>query len=376
MRIGVDVRCIADGGRTGIEEYTVGVLSTMIRIAPEDTFVLFSNSRKQASIPSFPGSNVEYRFFRYPNKLFTAVQKTAGLPRLDRLLQADVLFVPGVRLIPRTVRVPIVSTFHDLSFIRHPEAFTLRRLWWHRLMNPRMLAQMSSRIIAVSRATAEDVSLLYGVPKSRIRVVYPGIRDILRVSRDGSDARDVHTRYRLPERYILFLGTIEPRKNVDALLDAYRIVREKGMAQHLVIAGRWGWERRSLLRKIEAHPCSQSIHLTGFVEDKDKSALYSLADLFVYPSIYEGFGFPPLEALAAGTPVITSHNSSIPEVVGKWATLINPYDVNELAEVMMERLREPRSISDEVSRDVRTRYSWERAGRETLDVIREVCERR
>lgn len=376
MRIGVDVRCLMDGRRTGVEEYTLGVLQAMLAAAPEDTFRLFANSRRPMRLPGFPSENVRLATFSYPNTLFNLSLKVARRPVLDRLLgEVDVFFLPSFRLAPLSTRCPLVVTVHDLSFVHHPEFFSPKRRLWHRLMEPRELARRAAAIIAVSDATASDVASLYGVPRSRIAVIPSGIAPRMRPLALDDPARvRARERYRLPDRFMLFLGTLEPRKNLGALLDAYARARDRGLPHALVLAGMRGWVREEFFARVARHPYARDIRLTGFVADDDKPAVYSLAELFVYPSFYEGFGFPPIEALACGTPVITSYNSAIPEVAGSWAALVNPYDVEELAEVMRDRLRSPVAVPPDVSAAIRERYSWERAGRETLRVLRAAAE--
>ena len=372
MRIGVDIRCLMDGKRTGVEEYTLGALRAMLAVAPEDTFVLFANSRKPMRLPEFSAPNVELHTFAYPNKAFNLSLKLLRQPTIDHLLGGvDVLFVPSVRLAPRSSGCPLVVTFHDLSFVRHPDYFSRRRRIWHWLMEPQRLAEDASSVITVSHATARDVAQLYEVPSEKIHVIHSGVNEHMKpIDRASGEAQRVRARYGLPEHFVLFLGTLEPRKNLRGLLDAYRAVRERGeFPHHLVLTGVRGWIDDAFFAQVQGSPIASAVRFTGFVEDRDKPALYSLADLFVYPSFYEGFGFPPLEALACGTPVVTSYNSAIPEIAGSWATLVNPYDTNELAAVLRECLLEPRRVPPHVSKEIRARYSWERAGRETLSVL-------
>lgn len=375
MRIGVDLRCLMDGKRTGVEEYTLGILRAMIALSPKDTFVLFANSRKPMRLPSFPASNVELRTFRYPNKLFNLSLKLAQQPTLDALVGGvDTFFVPSIRLAPVGAQCPLVLTIHDLSFVRHPEFFSFGRRIWHTFMEPQRLAQQAHAVIAVSSTTAEDVSALYGVSPERISVIPSGIPMASASAATPSHVQVCRERYRLPERFLLYLGTLEPRKNLDALLDAYALVRAAGFPHALVLAGVRGWVDKGFFTRVQQHLYRDDIILTGFVDDADKPAVYQLADLFVYPSFYEGFGFPPLEALASGTPVVTSFNSAIPEIVGDWAALVNPYDPEEIAMVIADRLRNPARVPAEVSAAIRVRYTWERAAAETLRVLHRVAE--
>jgi glycosyltransferase involved in cell wall biosynthesis len=176
----------------------------------------------------------------------------------------------------------------------------------------------------------------------------------------------------LPRSYILFLGAFEPRKNIVGLIRAYSAIADK-IEQNLVLAGCTGWLTEGIERAWVESPAKERIKVLGMVDEADKQALYAGADLFVYPSFYEGFGFPPLEALAAGVPVITSFNSSLPEIVGQWATLIDPCRMDELALVMKEVLKENERVSKEVQDEIEQQYSWEKAARETLALLEEAA---
>lgn len=373
MRIGIDIRCLQDGGRTGVEEYTLGVLRSMFEQDQDDTFVLFSNSRKEVRLPEFSYPNVELKRFSFPNKIFNTSLKIFRYPKIDKLIGgADVFFVPSFRLAPCSSKCLMVATFHDLSFVRHPKYFSRKRSFWHWLMEPRKMVLEARKTIAVSKTTANDLIELYGTAPEKISVIHSGINERMgKVDRGSAEVREVKKRYNLPDRFILFLGTIEPRKNLEGLIAAFSLIRERdGVGHDLVIAGARGWIKESFFENVKNNKWSRNIHLTGFVRDEDKPALYSLADLFVYPSFYEGFGFPPLEALACGTPVITSYNSSIPEIAGAYATLVNPYDTQEIAEVMSQKLMYPQMVSEEVSSEIKKRYDWQRAGRETLNLLK------
>lgn len=372
MRIGIDVRCLMEGTHTGIEEYTLQLLHEMIESSPNDTFVLFANSRRPMRLPALTAANVSLRTFRYPNTIFNLSLKVLRAPAIDRLVGGvDVFFVPAFRLTPLSVTCPLVLTVHDLSFVRSPFFFSLHRRVWHHLMEPERLTRTATHVVAVSHATARDLQALYRVPLSSLTVIPSGIPSRMRRVMEGDPRWNaVRERYQLPERYLLFLGTLEPRKNLEGLLDAYTSARRTGVTHALVLAGVRGWITDDFFTRIRTHPFARDIRWTGFIRDEDKPAVYSGADLFVYPSYYEGFGFPPLEALACGTPVVTARTSAMPEVVGPWAALVNPYDPEELAVVLIDRLRRPPSVPEEVSANVRATFSWKRTAVDTLRTLK------
>lgn len=359
MRAAIDVRSLMEGRLSGVEVYTIQLLQALMALAPQENWQLFYNAWQEPLMPAF--SPVTWRAFRWPNKLFNAAQYVAGQPTWDRLVNADVFFMPNVRLMPLTRHTPLVVTAHDLSFERFPELYSTKRRLWHQLMRPRELMQRADHIIAVSQATRDDVVELYDIEPERVSVIYSGV-----TLAEGQDIRGWSV---LPEKFILYLGTLEPRKNIVSLVEAFSAIA--GSVEHeLVIAGAPGWLNEPLERAVRLSPVGERIHRIGFVPDEFKASLYAAADLFVYPSFYEGFGFPPLEALLAGTPVVTSYNSALPEVVGQWATLIDPYKPAELAAVMKELLREPLLVTEETKSAIRAKYSWPRTAAATLDILR------
>lgn len=385
MKIAIDVRCLMEEQFSGVGQYALQLTRAMLQVAPEHEYHGFYNSWSPISLPSL-GEHIQLHMFRYPNKFFNLSQWAVAWPKWDRLLpQMDVFFVPSLRLVPLSQGVPMVSVVHDLSFEHFPELFNSRRRVWHSMMRPKRLAENSDAIIAVSEHTKQDVVNLYGVAEKRVQVVYsgvattgpvslsppPGARRKPSVQRAGGP--QLATRLvGLPEKFILYLGTLEPRKNVDSLVRAFDAIADS-VEQDLVIAGGAGWSTGELEKAIREATHNKRIHLLGFVKEEDKSALYEAADVFVYPSLYEGFGFPPLEALMAGTPVITSFNSALPEVVGEYVTLIDPYDTAELALVLKELLHDLPVVSEETKAAISQKYSWERAAKETLGVLTAVA---
>lgn len=363
MKIAIDIRSLLDGRQSGVAEYTVRIVQALLRVAKQHEYHLFYNAARTVALPDFPGAHIHG--LRYPNKVFNVLQWSSGWPRWDRLIGADVFFVPSFRLLPVSDHVPVVTTVHDLSFEHFPEFFSLRRRLWHAVMQPRRFVQMADKLIAVSAATARDLTDVYGVDPARIQIIHSGVS--LDVPNAAAVAA-VRRRLRLPDRFILFLGTLEPRKNIVSIIEAFSAIADT-VPQELVIAGPAGWLTGDIGRAARRSAARERIHIIGYMAEPDKAAVYAAADLFVYPSFYEGFGFPPLEALLAGTPVITSYNSSLPEIVGEWATLIDPYNPGELAAVMQEVLEKPEQVPDEWRRQIRERYSWDTAARQTAVVI-------
>jgi glycosyltransferase involved in cell wall biosynthesis len=365
MKIAIDVRSLMEGRLSGVEQYAMNIIRGMLRVAPRHEYILFYNSARAVMLPDFYG-DVTVKGLHYPNKIFNTLQWVAGYPRWDEVIEADVFFVPNLALVPLAPKTPLVVVAHDLAFERFPEFLDVRRRLWHRMMNPRRLMKRANKIIAVSEHTKQDVMRLYSLNEDTIEVIHSGIHN----SRlpDAKEISRVRKKYDLPERFVLYVGTHEPRKNIPGLIRAYQAIRSQ-VPHYLVVAGEKGWQTGELKKVLGSQEQREKIHMMGFVEEDDKAALYAAADLFVYPSFYEGFGFPPLEALMMGTPAITSFNSALPEVVGEWATLIDPYNPAELAVVIKELLHDLPVVTEETRREIAGTYSWDKAALRTLEVL-------
>ncbi|MBI1833722.1 MAG: glycosyltransferase family 4 protein [Candidatus Andersenbacteria bacterium] len=368
MKIAIDVRSLMEGRHSGVEEYTVQIIRALIRVAPQHSYHLFYNSYKDVRLPDFGKGRVITHGFRFPNKIFNVWQLVTGHPHWDNLIDqhVDVIFVPSVRLTPLSADVPLVAVMHDLSYERFPEFLNAWRRVWHRMMRPRLMMENADHVISDSEHTKQDLIHLYKLPEAKISVVYPGA-PTLPVPR-AADIHAVRRRYVLPDKFVLSFGSIEPRKNVASIIRAWSAIASR-VPHDLVIAGDKGWRQNEIEKVIQSSSFKKRIHQIGFVAEEEKLAVYAAADLFVYPSFYEGFGFPPLESLLAGTPVITSFNSALPEVVGKWATLIDPYNPSQLAAVMQEMLQRPERVLAETKKEISRIFSWDGAARQIVRIL-------
>ena len=240
-------------------------------------------------------------------------------------------------------------------------------------MNPKGQAHSADKIIAISNSTAQDLIREYGVDPGKIKVIYSGVLSKFKKI-DSEDAIiKVREKFNLPKKFIFYLGTIEPRKNISSIIDAFEILkRDFGFENYyLVIAGAKGWLYKDIFRKMEKGQFSKYIRYIEFVEDDDRPAMYNAAELLVYPSFFEGFGFQPLEAMACGTPVVSSNVSSIPEVVHDAALLVDPYNVKELYSAIKEVLTNESFKKDLIYRGsnrVRN-FSWQKTAHETLEAL-------
>lgn len=278
---------------------------------------------------------------------------------------------------PVSISIPWVVTVYDLSFVRYPQSFnTANRLYLNWAV--RHSLQSADRVIAISESTKRDLVTFFGAAPDNISVVYCGLDPAFSVGHDRAEIDLLRARRHLPEHFILFVGTIEPRKNVARLIRAFaRAKRTAHLPHALVLVGARGWKYAEVDAVIEQEGMVNDVIFAGYVPQEELPIWYHAADLFVYPSLYEGFGLPPLEAMASGTPVVTSSASSLPEVVGDAALIVAPDDETALADAII------RGVSDRVLRDeLRTRgfiqagkFSWKRTARETIDVYQTVLSR-
>ncbi len=378
MTIGIDIRVLARGTRTGIEEYTINLLSHLLPLEPKINFKLFYNAYQKIDLdyPWINLPNVELKDFRIPNRLFFASAGYLNQPKIDKLLgDIDIYFNPHFFAAPLSPRLKKVVTFHDLSFEHHPCFFSWRkRLWQKFLMNTRKEAQKADRIIAVSKSTKEDLINFYKIEPQKIKVIYSGLGErFLNNKKENQEEKieSIKKKYNLPDRFILYFGTIEPRKNIIGLIKAFAILRKKHSLK-LVVAGAQGWLEKDIFRAARESEFRNDIIFPGFIEEEDKPVLYNLAELFIYPSFFEGFGFPPLEAMACGLPTIVSHSSSLSEVVGRGALMVNPYHIDELAwaaRTILEDQRLRENLISEGRRQIR-KFSWQRCAVKTLEVLK------
>ena len=361
-RIGVDASRLSSGPRTGTETYSFELLSALARMNPPDSFELYLNAdAPPADLPPL-GSALCMPFPR----LWTHLRLSARMIRRP----PAVLFVPA-HVVP-VVHPRSVVTIHDLGYLHFPDAHTRgdRRLLD---VTTRWSVRGASRVIAISDSTKTDLVNAYGVEHSKISVVPHGVGSIFTPA-SSAEVDRVRARYGLRAPYLLTVGTIQPRKNIGRQAAAMKILADAGLPHELAVAGGRGWLAEQVEREIAASGADDRVRLLGYVEAADLPALYSGSDVFSFPSLHEGFGLPVLEAMACGTPVVTSCTSALPEVAGDAAVLVDPLDVKSIAVGYLSILENPGTADRLRARGAAraARFSWSRAAAETLAVLREV----
>jgi glycosyltransferase involved in cell wall biosynthesis len=360
--------------RAGLGRYAENLARGLAGLIP-DRLALFYNRERGivplAGLERLPTRTVALGYKPWRMLVWLGQLASVGF---NRLVPDAGLFHATEHLLLPLRGVPAVLTVHDLIFRHLPEHHKPLNRWYLNLTMP-LYCRRAAHIIAVSEQTRRDVIQAYGVPAGRISVIpeaaAPGFAPAWPSAVEAARAR-----YHLPAHYLLTVGTLEPRKNLVRLLAAWEPLYQAGAAPPLVIAGRRGWLYDSFFAALERSPARGGVVLTDYVDEADLPALYSGADLFIMASLYEGFGLPPLEAMACGLPVVCSNASSLPEIVGEAALLFDPHSVEALADALERALAEPDLRADLRNRGLlRARqFTWDATARQTLAVYQSVAE--
>ncbi len=345
-------------------------------LAP-DLLSIFTNNRRRVELPA---TGAPYRRYGIGlgNKLWrlrVARDYFVG-GYLDEPFSGVDVFFAADHLLPRFHSIRGILTIHDLSYVLYPQFHSRYNRLYQRLMMP-TFARAATHIVVPSVATQRDAIAQYRISPERITVIPEGVDDAFRAPVGEEARRRVRQTHSIPNPFILFVGTLEPRKNIAGLLDAFAALlhtSEQPMLD-LVLAGKAGWLYEPILARIKALGLEARVRLIGFVPDGDLPALYSAAEIFVFPSWFEGFGLPPLEAMACGTPVVASRAGSLAEVVGDAGILVNPADSHELAMALRSILEQPdlRARLQFAGPTQAARFTWDRTARATAAVCREVA---
>jgi glycosyltransferase involved in cell wall biosynthesis len=372
MNIVIDIRSLTDKKRTGVGEYSYELLDSLFDIDKENNYFLFYNSFSDvsASLPKWVQDNVHFVGTKFPNKIFNLLI-LLKIIKLDKLLKKqtakdlskiDYWFSPNINFINLSKDIKHILTIHDLSFEFLPSCFSKKMLLWHKLVKPKKQAHCAHFVFAPSHNTKYDLVDIYHLNPNSIKVLYPGIsKNFLQYMTQDVVKEKLQKKYDLPEKFVFFLGTLEPRKNILSLIEAYRKSNLINKHIHLVIAGNRGWKYDKIIKSIDE---TRGVNYIGYVDAKDKPALYKLSETFVYPSLYEGFGFPVLEAMTCGVPVITSNRSSLQEIVHEQVRLINPHNIIELKNAMLDSVKDKKVIKVETNN-----FDWSVTAKDFLEIL-------
>ncbi len=367
MRIGIDARLVYYR-QAGISQYTLRLLEQLAAIDPDDEFTVLQSRKDRSTLIHQPN-------FR-PHPLWTPPHHSLEqwvLPLEIAPLDLHVLhspdFIPPFRRNCRSV-----ITIHDLNFLLYPHFLTPESARYYGQIDQAVLK--CDHIIAVSESTKRDIIRLTGAPEHKITVVYEAAHPMYRPLDDAQVRQSVKAKFGLDNDFILFVSTIEPRKNVPTLLTAYKQLVDNYRAPvSLALGGEKGWLSDEVFALVDKLGLQERVRFLGHVSPEDLLGLYNAAQVLVHPAFYEGFGLTPLEAMACGTPVIVSNTSSLPEVVGDAALLVEPTDVDGLAVAIWRVLSETGLRQQMIQKGLqRARsFSWQKTAQETLEIYRRLA---
>ncbi len=370
MRVGLDAIPLV-AAKTGIGHYTEAISTWLARTHADHQYELFSPFDFPFDSHSQP-ANLTKRLI--PVRSIFRKWWLIGLPTLLQISPLDVFHGTNY-CIPLWAPCPTVVTIHDLSLFTHSTTHESANVVRGRRRIP-LMARRASMIIAPSEWTSAEISSRLGIRRERIRVIHEAARESMRPL-PRAECQMVLDKHGIEGPYLLYVGTIEPRKNLLTLVRAYEeLLRATRHEVRLVLCGGRGWLDDEVFKMVHDLHLTDMVRFTGYVEDDDLPALYSQAEVFVYPSLYEGFGLPPLEAMACGTCVVTSDSSSLPEVVGPAGVTVSARDWRALAAEMAGLLddADKRAHFREAGLERARLFSWERAAHETQSVYDEVFE--
>jgi len=373
MLIAVDGYEASADNRVGVGRFEVELLKGLYSVDEKNSYRIYT---PRAPKPDLPRTS---KHWKYRIASFNRLWSQAALPfytMIDRP-KPDVFFSP-VHYAPRFITIPLVLGIMDLSFLFFPDMFRSRDLF--KLKQWTMYSvKKAKRIIAISQSTKNDILKKYYISPDKVTVIYPGITNY-EITKLNTTYSKIAQKFGIVGDYILYVGTLQPRKNIVRLIEAFELVSKRQTANgkrllQLVIVGKKGWLYDTIFAKVKDLGIEDRVIFTGFVPDEELPILYAHATCFCLVSLYEGFGFPVLEAMKEGTPVVASNVSSLPELVADAGILVNPEDVTDIAHGIIDVLK----MKDEDRMKLITRgkkqaakFTWEKTARETLKVLEEV----
>lgn len=389
MKIGIDISQIVYEG-TGVATYTKSLVEGFARVDKDNQYVLFGSSlRNSKALKEFANTLdkkiFKKKFYFLPPKLLELLWNGIHLVPIETFIGEVDVFHSSDWLEPPTKIAKKITTIHDLTVFKYPETFQVRG--GHDIVANQkrklfFVKHYSDLIIAVSETTKQDAMEILKIPEKKIRVIYEAA-DPLFSQREAGEVLEIRKKYRIEGDYLFCAGTREPRKNLDRVMMAFAEIARANPDLQLVIAGKYGWGNDSSKfkamptgRQVQSSKLETKVKILGFVEKEDLARLYSGATAFVYPSLYEGFGLPILEAMSCKCPVITSNLSSMKEIAGEAALLVDPENIEGLAGAISKVCRNKKFRESMISQGIKraAEFSWDKTALQTLEAYHSLLE--
>lgn len=350
----------------GIGVYTNNLLRELFKIDKSNQYILLYKDTK--SIGKFSGyPNVQEMAIKMPTKL---LWDQIAVPWIVVTEKLDLIFNPKLS-VPLFVRCKTVFVFHGAEQFAHPEIFRFYDRIYFTLTMP-FFCKKASIIISTTEKGIKDIGYYLRVNTSKIKPIHHGLnKQFLNIDKSKSSLENIISKYNLPNKYILFVGGLTPLKNIGRLLQAFQKLKKRLPGYKLVIIGFKRWKYKKEIELIKTLELENDVIFAGWVQDEDMPALYGLADVLAFPSLYEGFGIPLLEAMACGCPIVTSNTGGLPEVAGEAAVFVNPYDVEDIANAMFNIINDNSLRQHLIGRGYKQvkKFSWEKCASEVLEVF-------
>lgn len=357
-------------GHAGLGRYAGELAQALAQHKDQVNLLLFYNHQGQVQLPA-DLADLPAKPVKLGNKPWRMAVWFSQLVRwpMDKTFGANQIFHATNHLLAHFKQARTVYTLHDLIFLRYPEYHLPYNRWYLTLTMPRYL-RAAEVIITPSEASKQDALRYYRLPENKIKVIYEAAAPHFRPVIAQATLARVRQQYHLPEKFILHVATIEPRKNLSRLLEAFAALLGDWPDLRLVLVGKKGWLYESFFQKLQGMGLEQQVIFPGYVAEADLPAFYALAELFAFPSLYEGFGLGPLEAMACGTPVVSSNSSSLPEVVGEAGLLFEPTDTTAMTQALRQVLTDEGLRAELKQRSLQQaqKFSWARAAAEHVAV--------
>lgn len=371
MKITIDLRGLQGNEPSGVGYFTLQVVERLLEQDKYNKYLLYYNAFKKKVFGRFHFVNVEYKQTRIPNRILNFCFKFFKVPKFESLAgETNAVFMPNWNIISLRSTTKLILVVHDLSPVVMPEMYSWKSRIWHWVINIPALCKRADKILAVSEFTKKALIEKLKVDPQKITVGLEGV-DHERYNNSLSESKLRHVRniYNLPGQFICFIATIEPRKNLERLIEAFEQLDYEGS---LVIIGKLGWKYSQVLSRINNSSKAKNIFYLGYVPESDKPYVIKLSDVFAWPSLYEGFGLPVLEAMAVGTPVLTSNVTSLPEVVGDCGLMVNPYQVADIKNGLQKLLDEPNLREQFIKKglDHARQFTWDHTAQVVANLLK------
>jgi len=379
VTICIDIRNLAQKQHSGIGVYTMNLINNLLKIDQKNQYKLFYNSKKYQLIKTYY-KNVKYYDFHKSNRLLNLTMFLFNYPKINKIIgDCDVFFAPNINFFAldfNNKKIKKIITIHDLSFVFFKKFYSPKSILWHNIfINIKRILNKFDYIITVSENTKNDLIKYFNISENKIATAYLGVEQIVSSTLKKETLKPQIRKEILDVKmpYLLNINTIEPRKNIEGIISAFTLLKEKKEYQNinLIIAGGKGWNSKYIYKILEKNKFKNNIKVFDYINNDEKEYLYNNAKIFLFPSFYEGFGLPIIEAQSRGIPVVTSANSSLSEISGNNVIFINPHNINEILFAIQELLgnKDFYELSKKNGLENSKKFTWEKCARETLKII-------